>query len=257
MKYRAVLFDLNHTLMSIRNEADIQEAAIGVLYSEVCRRTRVSIDETEFRLAYDKAWLSRKISSYRTYIEVSYEEIVTAALSEFGIVFDSEALEDILQIYMQPIYDASYVVDGMVGVLSRLKTAGLKLGLLTNYKYASGMRCLLEKNRLLEWFDAIVISSELGWKKPSTNIYARAVKLLSVDYDECIFVANEEEKDLWRASELGIMTILFTPVPRPDRDVLHDQDVAIMLRSHLTGHVAQRASSLRDLSETLSLLLSQ
>jgi FMN phosphatase YigB (HAD superfamily) len=114
---------------------------------------------------------------------------------------------------------------------------------------------LLNANSLPEMFDAIVVSSEVGWKKPSVEIYRRAIDELHVHFSECIFVANEEEKDLWQASHLGMTTILFTPVERDDRDVLHDQDVALMLRHRLTGEVSCRASSPCELRHQLESLL--
>jgi len=255
MGHRAVLFDVNHTLLSIANESAVQESAIGVLYEEVCRRTRLSMDERDFREAYDRAWWARKSSSYDTYEEVRYEEIVISTLSEFGLGFDNNELEDILQIYMKPIYEASSVVEGMDEILEWLFVLGIRLGLLTNYKYASGMRRLLTLNDLVRRFDAIVVSSEVGWKKPSVNIYKCAAELLQVPFLECIFVANEEEKDLWQASNLGMTTILFTPVARDDRDVLHDQDVALMLRQRLTGKVSYRASTPVELRRQLEGLL--
>jgi FMN phosphatase YigB (HAD superfamily) len=106
MNHRAVLFDVNHTLLSIENEADTQEAAIGVLHAEVCKRAGIDIDERAFRVAYDAAWWDRKSSSYETYQEVRYEEIVMSILAKFDITFEKSDLEEILQIYMRPIYGA-------------------------------------------------------------------------------------------------------------------------------------------------------
>jgi FMN phosphatase YigB (HAD superfamily) len=170
---------------------------------------------------------------------------------------DPDELEEVLQIYMQPIYDASYVVDGMEDLLDWLKSWGIRLGLINNYKYASGMRGLLHVTGLEKRFDPIIISSEIGWKKPAIQVYEHATSLMKLPPQSCVLVANEEEKDLWQASQLGFRTVLFTPVERlpDDQDLLHDKDIANMLRTRMSGDVEFFANSLDDLRMLLRSLV--
>jgi putative hydrolase of the HAD superfamily len=56
-------------------------------------------------------------------------------------------------------------------------------------------------------FDAIIISSEVGERKPNAKIYYEALRRLSVKPEESVFIADEVAEDLVAASGLGIKTI--------------------------------------------------
>jgi FMN phosphatase YigB (HAD superfamily) len=103
----------------------------------------------------------------------------------------------------------------------------------------------------------IIISSEIGWKKPAIQVYEHATSLMKLPPQSCVLVANEEEKDLWQASQLGFRTVLFTPVERlpDDQDLLHDKDIANMLRTRMSGDVEFFANSLDDLRMLLRSLV--
>jgi len=56
-------------------------------------------------------------------------------------------------------------------------------------------------------FDAVIISSEVGARKPNAEIYTAALKALSVKPEETVFIADEVAEDLVGAKGCGIKTI--------------------------------------------------
>lgn len=74
-------------------------------------------------------------------------------------------------------------------------------------------------------FDALIISSEVGERKPNAKIYYEALRRLSVKPEESVFIADEVAEDLVAASGLGIKTIWFNTKSKgwwgkDDKDVL-------------------------------------
>lgn len=81
--------------------------------------------------------------------------------------------------------------------------AGVKTGLLSN---SWGTR-RYDRALLAELFDGIVISGEVGMRKPTPEIYALAARKVDVEPEQCVFV-DDLRFNLDPAAELGITTIL-------------------------------------------------
>ena len=60
---------------------------------------------------------------------------------------------------------------------------------------------------LEDLFDALIVSSKVGTRKPEAEIYYFALKALSVNPEETVFVSDELSEDLIGAKGCGIRTI--------------------------------------------------
>ncbi len=76
---------------------------------------------------------------------------------------------------------------------------------------------------LAELFDAVVISGQVGMRKPSPEIYLHAVRALGQEPGDCVFV-DDLARNLGAAAELGIATLHHT-----------DSDVTIAEMARLFG----------------------
>jgi epoxide hydrolase-like predicted phosphatase len=73
---------------------------------------------------------------------------------------------------------------GMREVVRRVRAAGLRTALLSNSWGVGGY----PRDDWDELFDVVVISGEVGMRKPEPEIYAEVCRRLDVDPDECVFV---------------------------------------------------------------------
>jgi epoxide hydrolase-like predicted phosphatase len=73
--------------------------------------------------------------------------------------------------------------EGMVGVVARARAAGLRTALLSNSWGNEYDRELLDR-----LFDTVVISGEVGLRKPEPEIYRLTASRLGVDPAQCVFV---------------------------------------------------------------------
>ena len=70
-----------------------------------------------------------------------------------------------------------------------------------------GMRDAIDALDLTRFFEDLVLSYEVGVRKPEEQIYLAALKAVELKAGECIFVADEIS-DLEGARAVGMMTLL-------------------------------------------------
>ena len=91
----------------------------------------------------------------------------------------------------------------MVGVLRRARAAGLQTALLSN-SWANDY-----PPALAELFDVMVISGEVGLRKPDPEIYRLTVARLGVEPGECVFV-DDLSPNVRGAAAVGMVGVLHT-----------------------------------------------
>jgi epoxide hydrolase-like predicted phosphatase len=83
------------------------------------------------------------------------------------------------------------------------RRAGIRTGLLSN-SWGEGR---YERDRFAELFDGVVISGEVGLRKPDPAIYTLAARSIGVEPAACVFV-DDFYANLEPARELGMATVL-------------------------------------------------
>ena len=82
-----------------------------------------------------------------------------------------------------------------------------KLAMLSN-DVAEWSEYLRKKHGLDEYFDEAVISSQVGCRKPSKEIYEILLKRICAEPGDCLFI-DDRDANLKAAAQLGINTVLF------------------------------------------------
>lgn len=94
-------------------------------------------------------------------------------------------------------------------LLVRLRARGLRLGLISNWDLR--LRPLLRALKLEPAFDAIVISAEVGFAKPSPAIYLHAAEILQVAPEQILHVGDDPRADYEAARQAGYRAVLLVP----------------------------------------------
>ena len=103
-----------------------------------------------------------------------------------------------------------------------------RLGIVSNAQEAFTMP-ELGLYRLEPFFESIVLSSQVGVKKPNSRIFARALSELGVKPEKVVFVGNDMEADMLGASKVGMKTIYMlekNKMGQPPRGVSPDAIVS-------------------------------
>lgn len=94
-----------------------------------------------------------------------------------------------------------------VAILRSLKQAGYPLYGLSNYP-AEKFVLARQTYEFFAWFDAIVISGEVGLVKPDPAIFHLLLKTIQRSAQECIFI-DDAPANIFSAAQLGFTTIQF------------------------------------------------
>ncbi|MAG36341.1 MAG: hypothetical protein CL878_08865 [Dehalococcoidia bacterium] len=98
---------------------------------------------------------------------------------------------------------------GAVGVLAKLRSRGLRLGLVSNVtENADVVRALLDRDSLLPYLGVIVCSSSVGVPKPHPAIYQAALDGLGVSAEQTVFVGDRILQDIAGPRRQGMRAIL-------------------------------------------------
>lgn len=93
----------------------------------------------------------------------------------------------------------------MIQAAQRARRAGIRVGIVSN-SWGLDPYNPYEDYRLSDWLDAVVISGEVGLRKPELAIYQLAVAKLAVPARSCVFV-DDLEPNLAPARALGMATV--------------------------------------------------
>lgn len=96
--------------------------------------------------------------------------------------------------------------DGVEELLGELRRRGRKIYLLSNAQ-SDFTRPEIEMLGLTHYFDGIVLSSELGCKKPSPVFFRRLLERYGLKPSESIMIGNDETADIAGARSVGMDTL--------------------------------------------------
>jgi len=88
-----------------------------------------------------------------------------------------------------------------------LKEKGYKLGIITDGSLDSAYEILLRLG-IVNFFDTIVVSEEVGVEKPDTKIFHEALRRLKSEPTETIMIGDNLERDIHGGKQLGMVTVL-------------------------------------------------
>jgi epoxide hydrolase-like predicted phosphatase len=100
--------------------------------------------------------------------------------------------------------------DELVAYIDQVRAAGLQTAILSNF--SEELRCFLEHHTLLDHFDRIAISAEIGVMKPSAKAYQAVLAMLDLPAAACVFV-DDQPGNIDAAEALGMQGIVFRDNP--------------------------------------------
>jgi putative hydrolase of the HAD superfamily len=215
---RGILFDLGDTLIDFEpmdTRAIFQQGAVAThqfLLDQGCRPPSLPIyARRQFRAvrwAYFRAKLLRR--------DFNGLEMLRRFCQRIGANLDDDALMELAWLWYAPLLDHSTSEEDLPATLSTLRAQGYRLGIVSNTFVAGAVHDRhLELHGLLEYFPVRIYSSELGYRKPDSRIFRRALQELDVSPSEALFVGDLVKTDIIGARAAGMTTVLKQPWGTP------------------------------------------
>ncbi len=226
---KCIMFDLGSTLIEYENIPwdEMNLLALNAGYNYL-RRFSISPPSYE-KIAeeYIKIRDKNRESSRETLKEWNVPDKISELFNTVGIQNDNQFVPEFFAHYYRVITDQLTIFDDTVSVLSKLKEAGLKIGLISNTIFPDTNHIGdLKKFGIDSYFDFKIFSSNFGYRKPHKSIYEEAIRLSGFTAEQSIFVGDRYEEDYLGPRKNGIFSILKLregrqyPEPFPDDIVM-------------------------------------
>jgi putative hydrolase of the HAD superfamily len=203
----AVLFDCWGTLVKapgLTSRGSTSKTLHNILSSRGLR-----IEDESFREAYSEVARRQNEEARADWRELDHVERLRQTLRMAG--FESPRFETIVQnvwaVYLLEWPRQSTLYDGAMTLLNELR-GRFRLGLVTNYPDGPTAREVFRKFGLESIFDSLVVSGEVGYRKPRRIIFDRALSELGVTPDVTVMVGDTFLADVVGPKEIGMMAVL-------------------------------------------------
>ena len=183
----AVIFDMFETLIThYRTPLYFSE--------EMAKDAGVDVD------AFREYW--RSTEPLRTVGELTFDKVIENILIKNN-AYNENTLNAIVAKRIETKKQCiASMHSGIIPMLDKLKSKGVKIGLISNC--FSEEAAVIRESVLYPYFDAACLSYELGLKKPDPAIYHRALKMLELDADECLYIGDGGSGELQAALAVGM-----------------------------------------------------
>lgn len=219
MQVKAVLFDLFNTLVLLESDEVFYTPCLIRLHAFLVRKG-ISIPFEDFRRVYFEVRDKLYAETEKSLEEPHFNVRVSLVLRRFGYDFDVSsplvvgatiAFTDELMHYIHLDVDTVEVLRALHG--------RYKLGLVSNLAIPRCALRLLDKYGLKEFFDVVLVSGAINKRKPSPEIFERALKALGVNNSEAVFVGDMPGLDVKGAKNVGMKAVLIER--RPSEEILN------------------------------------
>ena len=208
MPFKAVIFDYIGTLVNCRNYTmdDSKQKLHTALVAEGFDVAKDSFLK-EYNLSHEKY---RKVR-YGQLREVTNAVWVAEALCNLGlkITVDDARVKAALNVFFQDFIDTLELREGAKKLVKQAKGQG-KVALISNFTYAPVIYKSLRKVGLSEFFNVVVVSEEVGWRKPCGLIFQDALNRLQIKACEAVYIGDSPNEDIKGAKLAGLKTV-FVP----------------------------------------------
>lgn len=206
----AIGFDLFNTLITVEPQtlSEAMDRLIGSL-----KRSGFFIDEESFKKTYREASF-RFVERARKDGRETHNSIwISAALEDGGETvspYDTR-IGEAVEHYFSAFYDFCHIIPGTEEMLRTLQYC-YPLGLLSNFTHGPAAREILRRTGLTPFFKTVLISGELGFRKPHPMVFHKLIERLGTDKNRTLYIGDDPAPDIHGAHEAGLRPVWTTIV---------------------------------------------
>jgi putative hydrolase of the HAD superfamily len=208
---RAVLFDYGRTLV------DFDYPRQGLLATLEQARTWLGPDSPNAEELLQKITVPIEASleaSAEQLDEIDYLDLHEKVWREAGFALPRSTLLQIVDIEQQCWAAAARLDAHALEILDALRELGLRTGICSNAPFPPRMmRRQMHGLGIAQRVDVIVLSADVGRRKPDPAIYMTALEQLGTGPPDTLFVGDRLKEDYEGPRQLGMKAVLYQPGP--------------------------------------------
>ncbi len=220
---KAVIFDFIGTLTNVRGYSlEASKMTTKMKLYRAIMNVDFKVDPKSFLEAYTQAHEKYRITRYQKLVEVTNAVWISEALNNLGFKTtpDDPRLKTAVNVFFEDYLNSLELRRCAKHVLKTVST-NYKLGLISNFTYAPVIYAGLRKLNINQFFNAVLVSDAVGWRKPHPNIFNEALRRLKVSASETVYVGDSPLEDIKGAKTIGMKT-LFVPSQFYTLENLHE-----------------------------------
>ena len=230
---KAIGFDLFNTLI-YANPHTLDEALKRLVSSLI--KDDINLDPEIFKSAHEKAAAQHIKQARQSGRETHNRFWISTALQDCGYSIDPDdpIIARAVEKYFSAFPENCNLIPDTLEMLELLKKH-YHLGLLSNFTHASAALDIINTLKLRPFFQILLISGDLGWRKPHPNVFKELKERMGFRGEEMIYIGDDPEPDIIGAKTAGINPVWMTfirdnPIstsPRllPTSSIQNDQEV--------------------------------
>ncbi|HEY7204645.1 MAG TPA: HAD family hydrolase [Methylomirabilota bacterium] len=215
MSYRAVFFDLFDTLVLFHRDrlpeisvnGRTMRTTAGLLHAAF-RDYAPTVELPAFVDALFWSWQEAERIRAEAHQEVTAPQRFDLLFGRLGFPpgrLPAEARERLLATHMRELSRA-VECPSHHGPLLRELGRRYRLAVVSNFDYSPTCRAILEREGIAQHFETIVISDEIGWRKPKPIIFETALGRMGLSPTDALFVGDRADIDVLGARAVGMPT---------------------------------------------------
>jgi len=216
----AVLFDLFDTLVlfdrsrlpEVHANGRTMRSTAGHLH-EAFRPFVPGLELDDFVSSLFWSWQEAERIRGETHREVAAHERFGMMFGRLGLdraTLPEEALEVLLSTHKRELSRAIVFPEHHRELLRELRRSH-RLAVVSNFDYTPTAMGVLEREGIAGLFETIVVSDEVGWRKPKPFIFELALGRLGLDAVDALFVGDRIDIDVAGAQGVGMASAWINP----------------------------------------------
>lgn len=219
MPIRFIYFDCMDTLIQVKMPsldlyaAWAYEGAARLGFWRGGADFRADWDRFRERFFLEHGWLREGTVQWRI------REILRARQAINGLEWAESRIEEeaarIHGVYWENYRSATFVLPEVPEALDWIAAqVGVPCGVVSNFMVPGGIPELLARHRLDRFFGRVLVSCDLGWRKPAEFIYREAIRAAGCPAEEILFIGDNPIADYEGPRIFGMAAALYDPEGR-------------------------------------------
>lgn len=224
MTFSTVLFDLFDTLVlfdrtrlpEVQIDGKSVRSTAGHLFPILAPHAP-GVDLPSFFDALIWSWQEAERIRAADYREVGAPERFAFLFRRLGLDpgrIPTGVLDALLSTHTRYLSQAAELPPAHRTLITRL-VPRYRLGIVSNFDYAPTAHWILERERVAGLFQAVVVSADVGWRKPKPAIFEVAFRRLGIGPADALFVGDRADIDVVGAKAVGMAVAWLNPSGEP------------------------------------------
>lgn len=217
--FKAILFDLGHTLIHFRGNYDqvLEDASHNL--GERLNSLGFAMDKGEFASLYLKNLKAYYLQRIQNLIESGTLAILQQTLHTLGFPdADPEILAAALPAFFATTQQHWHVVENAPQTLDVLFLRGYRLGVLSNASNDLDVQHLVDQAGFRPCLEFVLTSAAVGFRKPHPEIFKRAIQAFDLPPSQIALVGDQLDADILGGNQVSLHTILVTAHQLPQHE---------------------------------------